>query len=295
MEQRAVSAGPVAQAGAWIESERGQKAVFGLILLNALVLGLDTSPTVSDAIGPLLGALDSAILAVFTVELAVRIACRGRSFFRDGWNLFDFVVVFVALAPVSPGFTVLRTLRVLRVFRLITVMPRLRMIVHALVSSLPGLAMIVLLQCLLFYVAGVMATKLFGADFPEWFGTLGASLYSLFQIMTLESWSMGIVRPVMEVYPYAWTFFLPFILAATFTMLNLFVAVIVNALQSLHDQETKEVGDAILSESHHVVEELRSLREEVAALRLALDGQHNTAAGRAPPPALSDAFPGAGD
>jgi len=182
---------------------------------------------------------------------------------------------------------------VLRVFRLVTVMPRLRMIVHALVSSLPGLAMIVLLQCLLFYVAGVMATKLFGADFPDWFGTLGASLYSLFQIMTLESWSMGIVRPVMEVYPYAWAFFLPFILAATFTMLNLFVAVIVNALQSLQNQDSKEVGDAILDESHQVVEELRSLRAEVAALRLSLDDQRQTAAspaaGRVPLPALSDA------
>lgn len=292
MGQRASSTSPLARAGDWIESERGQKAVFGLILLNAIVLGLDTSATVSDAIGPLLGALDNAILAIFTAELALRIGLRGRSFFREGWNLFDFVVVVVALAPVSSGFV---ALRVLRVFRLITVMPRLRMIVHALASSLPGLAMIVLLQGLLFYVAGVMATKLFGAEFPDWFGTLGASLYSLFQIMTLESWSMGIVRPVMEVYPYAWTFFLPFILAATFTMLNLFVAVIVNALQSLQDQENKKVGDAVLGEAHHVAEELRSLREEVAALRLALDDQGRTAAGRAPFPALSDALPGSGD
>ena len=277
MEKRAVSAGPVAQAGAWIESERGQKAVFGLILLNALVLGLDTSPTVSDAIGPLLGALDSAILAVFTVELAVRIACRGRSFFRDGWNLFDFVVVFVALAPVSPGFTVLRTLRVLRVFRLITVMPRLRMIVHALVSSLPGLAMIVLLQCLLFYVAGVMATKLFGADFPEWFGTLGASLYSLFQIMTLESWSMGIVRPLMDVFPYAWVFFIPFILIATFTMLNLFIAIIVNAMQTVTDADHEATQATIEAAREHIEadlhEEVRALRGEIAELKHLLRGQ----------------------
>ncbi|GAA4249029.1 ion transporter [Azospirillum formosense] len=287
MEQGGVSTGPLARAGAWIESEQGQKAIFGLILLNAVVLGLDTSSTVSDAIGPLLSALDTVILIAFTAELALRIGHQGRAFFRDGWNLFDFVVVAITLAPVGPEIMVLRTLRVLRVFRLVTVMPRLRMIVHALVSSLPGLAMIVLLQFLLFYVAGVMATKLFGADFPDWFGTLGASLYSLFQIMTLESWSMGIVRPVMEVYPYAWAFFLPFILAATFTMLNLFVAVIVNALQSLQDQDSKEVGDAILSESHHVVEELRSLRAEVAALRLTLDDQRQ--AGRTPLPALSDA------
>ncbi|QCO15643.1 ion transporter [Azospirillum brasilense] len=289
MEQRAASTGPLGRAGAWIESERGQKAVFGLILLNAVVLGLDTSAKVSEAIGPLLSALDSLILIAFTVELALRIGHQGRAFFRDGWNLFDFAVVVITLAPVGPEIMVLRTLRVLRVFRLVTVMPRLRMIVHALVSSLPGLAMIVLLQCLLFYVSGVMATKLFGADFPDWFGTLGASLYSLFQIMTLESWSMGIVRPVMEVYPYAWTFFLPFILAATFTMLNLFVAVIVNALQSLQDQDGKEVGDAILSESHQVVEELRSLRDEVAALRLTLDDQRRTAADRLALPELSAA------
>ncbi|TWA84826.1 voltage-gated sodium channel [Azospirillum brasilense] len=292
MEQRAASIGPLARAGDWIDSERGQRTVFGLILLNAVVLGLDTSSTVSDAIGPLLGTLDSLILIAFTVELALRIGHQGRSFFRDGWNLFDFAVVVITLAPVGPEIMVLRTLRVLRVFRLVTVMPRLRMIVHALVTSLPGLAMIILLQALLFYVAGVMATKLFGADFPDWFGTLGASLYSLFQIMTLESWSMGIVRPVMEVHPYAWAFFVPFIMAATFTMLNLCVAVIVNALQALQDQGSPESGDAAIPDgTHPVAEELRSLREEVAALRLALDGQRRTAEDRVSRPALS----GAGD
>ena len=269
-----------ARAGAWIESERPQKVIMGLILLNAVVLGLDTSATVTDAIGPLLSAIDTMILGVFTVELALRIGYRRTAFFRNGWNLFDFVVVLIAFGPASEGFLVLRTLRALRLLRLITVMPRLKMVVRALLSSVPGLATIVILQALLFYVAGVMATKMFGEDFPEWFGSLGGSLYSLFQIMTLESWSMGIVRPVMEKFPHAWAFFVPFIVVATFTMLNLVVAVIVNALQTLHEEavavkaETAEMEAAAADTM--VVDELRSLRAEIAALRRALDERRLT-------------------
>ncbi|GAA0576096.1 ion transporter [Caenispirillum bisanense] len=263
--------GVIERAGQWVESARIQRIITTLIIINAIILGLETSPTVTNAIGPLIAAIDQAILGVFIVELVLRIAYRRGAFFRDGWSLFDLAVVLIAVLPTTPGLAVLRALRVLRVLRLITVLPRLKMIVAALLSSLPGLGMIVMLQALLFYVGAVIATKTFGPDFPDWFGTIGASLYSLFQIMTLESWSMGIVRPVMEKFPLAWSFFVPFILIATFTMLNLFIAVIVNAMQSLHEEERaeieREVEEVAQTATDTVLAELQNLRAEIAALR----------------------------
>ena len=248
------------------EDPRFQRAIIVLIVANAITLGLETSPAIMASAGPVLVALDRAMLTVFVVELAIRIGAGGRSFFRDPWNVFDFVVVGVALAPATENFSVLRALRVLRVLRLITAVPQMRRVVGGLLSALPGLGAVVAILALMFYVAGVMATQLFGDEFPQWFGTLGKSLYSLFQIMTLESWSMGIVRPVMEVYPYAWAFFVPFILIATFTMLNLFIAVVVNAMQSYHDMEMEHVR---LSREEHasLLAEIRALRADVRALR----------------------------
>ena len=172
----------------------------------------------------------------------------------------------MALAPSTENFSVLRALRVLRVLRLITAVPQMRKVVGGLLSALPGLGSVVAILCLIFYVAAVMATQLFGSTFPQWFGTLGGTLYSLFQIMTLESWSMGIVRPVMEVHPFAWAFFVPFILVATFTMLSLFIAVVVNAMQTYHELEA---GHATTSRSDHaaLLAEVRALRADLEALR----------------------------
>ena len=185
------------------EDSRFQRAIIVLIVVNAIALGLETSPAIMSAAGPALVALDHVVLAIFVAELAIRIGACGWSFFRDPWSIFDFVVVALALAPSTENFSVLRALRVLRVLRLITAVPQMRRVVGGLLSALPGLGSVAALLALLFYVAAVMATQLFGDDFPQWFGTLWNSLYSLFQIMTLESWSMGIVRPVMEVQPYA--------------------------------------------------------------------------------------------
>ena len=248
------------------ENPRFQRIIIVLIVANAVTLGLETSPAIMASAGSVLVALDHAMLAVFVAELAIRIGAYGRSFFRDPWSLFDFVVVGLALAPSTENFSVLRALRVLRVLRLVTAVPQMRRVVGGLLSALPGLGAVVAILALVFYVAAVMATQLFGGDFPQWFGTIWNSLYSLFQIMTLESWSMGIVRPVMEVHPYAWAFFVPFILIATFTMLNLFIAVVVNAMQSYHDMET---GHTETSHSEHaeLLAEVRALREDLQALK----------------------------
>ena len=256
---------------AWLVRAPVQNTILALILVNAVVLGLETSASVMQAWGPALRALDQAILAVFVVEIALRIVAWRGAFFRDPWSLFDLAVVAIALVPASGPFAVLRALRVLRVLRILTIVPSMRRVVGGLLAAIPGLSSIAAVLGLLFYVFAVIATKLFGADFPDWFGTLGRSLYTLFQVMTLESWSMGIVRPVMEIYAYAWAFFVPFILMATFTMLNLFIGVIVSAMQSFTEAEKAEtiaaVGDARDHIEADLHAELRALRGEIAALR----------------------------
>lgn len=254
-----------------VERPPAQTFIMVLILINAVTLGLETNAGVMQRWGDILHVVDRAILTVFVVELALRLVAHGLRFFRDPWSIFDFLVVGIALVPAAGPFSVLRALRVLRVLRLITMLPNMRRVVAGLLSAIPGLASVFGIIAIIFYVAAVIATKLFGATFPDWFGTIGLSAYTLFQVMTLESWSMGIVRPVMEVFPYAWLFFILFILISTFTMLNLFIAVIVNAIQAEHDLELRDKAAAEPEPEPTPVErELRALREEVRALRTLL-------------------------
>ena len=264
-------------AGRFVESGRVQRFIAGLILLNAVILGLETVPAVMAQAGNLLLALDTAILAVFVAELAIKLASQRSAFFRSGWNWFDLIVVGIALVPSAGPLAVLRSLRVLRVLRLLSVVPSMRNVIEALLRALPGLGSVGALIFLIFYVGAVLTTNLFGATFPDWFGTIGESMYSLFQIMTLESWSMGIVRPVMEVHPNAWIFFVPFILTTTFAVLNLLVGIIVDAMQSQHkaDQavEAAQAHDertAIISDLAATRDRLAELTAEIALLRAAL-------------------------
>lgn len=264
-----------ARAGRWIESARVQHAIVLLIVINAVILGLETSPAVMERLGPMLRLADSLILGVFVIEIAIKLFAYRLRFFTIAWNVFDFIVVGIALIPASGPLAVLRALRVLRVLRLISMVPKLRFIVEALLHAVPGIASIAGLMLLLFYVFAVMATGLFGEQFPDWFGSIGASMYTLFQIMTLESWSMGIVRPVMETHPHAWLFFVPFILIATFTMLNLFIGIIVDTMQTMHEAEhTRDrtlIEQRIETEGGAIEDEIRGLREEIRELRAALD------------------------
>jgi voltage-gated sodium channel len=221
--------------------------------------------------GEILLAVDAVVLAIFVVEILLRLYVHRLRFFRDPWSLFDFTIVAIALVPASGPFQVLRALRILRVLRLISVVPSLRRVVAGLIAALPGMGSIIMLLAIVFYVASVMATELFGEAFPEWFGTIGASAYSLFQIMTLESWSMGIVRPVMEEFPYAWAFFVPFILMTTFVVLNLFIGVVVSAMQETVDEAATENRKEIASEGKAVTAALAELRQEVRDLRAAME------------------------
>ncbi|MEP2642610.1 ion transporter [Roseobacter sp.] len=245
----------------WLDQPWVTTTVMVVIIFNAILLGLETSTTVMAQMGPVIVALDVACLGFFIAEILLKIVARGGRFFKNGWNLFDFAIVAAALVPGSQTMSVLRALRILRVLRVISVAPRLRRVVEGFVTALPGMASVFLLMAIIFYIGAVIATKLFGASFPEWFGSLASSGYTLFQIMTLESWSMGIVRPVMEIYPYAWAFFVPFIMITTFAVVNLLVGLIVNSMQDAHQEEAGAVTDAYRDE---VLNRLIAIEKQLA-------------------------------
>jgi voltage-gated sodium channel len=254
-----------------VDGQRMQRIISTLIVINAVTLGLETSKTAMAVAGNWLVAADHLILTVFVVEIAARMVLRGLGFFRDPWNVFDFVVVGIALLPATGQLSVLRALRILRVLRLISIVPQLKRVVASLLSAIPGLSSIIAIMVLVFYVFGVIATKLYGDAFPQWFGTLGESMYSLFQIMTLESWSMGIVRPVMEIFPHAWLFFVPFILVTTFTVLNLFIAIIVSAMETQRRLEEGSTEDVVAHAANEITAamhaDVQAMREELRELK----------------------------
>ncbi len=267
----------------FIEHPYVQRAIITLILVNAALLGVETWPAAMAAAGELIVTLDLIILTIFVVEIIIRLYVYRLAFWRDPWSVFDFAVVAIALVPASGELAVLRALRVLRVLRLLTMVPSMRRVVGALLEAIPGLGAIAMVLLIIYYVFAVIATNLFAADYPEWFGHLGRSLYTLFQIMTLESWSMGIARPVMENFPYSWAFFVPFILIATFTMLNLFIAIIVNAMQRYSEKEHQATIAVVEQAATHTEAdlhaEMRGIRDEIRELkRLLLQG----AAGQPP-------------
>ncbi len=251
-----------AQILAFLDRPSVRNFIIGVILLNAVMLGLETSDAVMDVAGPLVVAIDTACLGVFVIELAAKLFALRLSFFRSGWNLFDFVIVGISLVPGAQTFNVLRALRVLRLLRVISVAPSLRRVVDGFIRALPGMGSVIVLMAMIYYIGAVLATKLFGDAFPEWFGDLGASAYTLFQIMTLESWSMGIVRPVMVEFPYAWLFFVPFILFTTFAVVNLLVGLIVNSMQDAHNQESNARTDEYREE---VLARLRTIEARLEA------------------------------
>ncbi|HKL69461.1 ion transporter [Salibaculum sp.] len=225
-----------------------RNVIIGVIIFNAIILGLETSDVVMGRWGPLIYALDTACLVIFVIEIGAKLFAHRLRFFASGWNIFDFTIVAIALVPAGQTLSVLRALRILRVLRVVSAAPRLRRVVEGFVTALPGMGSVFLLMAMIFYIGAVISTKLFGDAFPDWFGTLGLSAYTLFQIMTLESWSMGIVRPVMEVYPQAWVFFVPFILLTTFAVVNLLVGLIVNSMQDAHHEEADAATDSYRDE-----------------------------------------------
>lgn len=236
----------------FVNSTRFQNSIIVLIIINAIILGMETSTYLMTNWGDFLKALDGLILKIFVVEILLKLYVHRLRFFTKPWSVFDFAVVAITFIPAGETFAALRALRVLRALRLISVVPTMRQVIAGLLSAIPGIASVATIMMLFFYVFAVLGTHLYGAAFPDWFGTLGKTMYTLFQVMTLESWSMGIVRPVMEQHPGAWLFFITYILVTTFTMLNLFIAVIVNAMHTDSDElaaeNRKELKNALSKE-----------------------------------------------
>ncbi|MCG7536533.1 ion transporter [Pseudoalteromonas sp. OOF1S-7] len=225
-----------------VEAQWFQNLLIAVILFNAFTLGLETTQFGKDN-AAILHKIDFVILIIFTIELVLKLVVYRLTFFKSGWNWFDLIIVAVSWVPSSGPLSVLRAFRILRVLRLFSIVPQMRRVIGALGHSLPGMASVIGVLGIVFYVSAVLTTKLFGQhpdpNMQEWFGSIGASAYTLFQVMTLESWSMGIVRPTMELFPQSWLFFVPFIIITSFAVLNLFIGIIVDAMQVMHEEEGK--------------------------------------------------------
>ncbi len=259
-----------ARARALVEHKGFQRLVIVLIVFNAVTLGLETSARLMADHGSVLHVLDRATLAVFVAELLLRLYGYGPRFFTDAWSVFDLLVVGIALVPAAGPLSVLRALRILRALRLISAVPSMRRVVAGLLAAVPGMASVAALLSLVIFVAGVMATKLFGAIAPVYFGDLGTTLFTLFQIMTGEAWP-DVARAVMAEAPLAWIFFVVYILVSSFAVLNLFIAVVVSGME---DQVTADLAEAEernaaaqARSDAEILEEVRALRREVAELR----------------------------
>ena len=249
-----------------VESRWFQNFIITIILINGAVLGIQTIEGLTPSSMLILDMVDKICLTIFVVELSMKLIIYRTSFFKRGWNIFDFIIVGISLIPASGQLSILRALRILRLLRLITTVDSIRRVVSGMLIAIPGVGSVGALLLIFFYIGAVISTTLFGDLFPQWFGNLGRSMYSLFQIMTLESWSMGIVRPVMEAFPYAWIFFIPFIMVTTFMVLNLFIGIIVDAIATVKEQDNVDRQHQFSSK-----QDIDQLRQDIAVLQNQLD------------------------
>ncbi|MER5318455.1 ion transporter [Streptosporangium roseum] len=232
-------------------------------MINAITIGCETSSYLTDRIGGFLHVVDRVALAGFTVELVARLYAHRGGFFKDPWNWFDAIIVVVALIPASGPTSVLRTLRIMRALRLVAAVPSMRKVVGALFAAMPGMGAIIGLLVLVMYVSAVMATQLFGELVPEHFDELPTSLFTLFQVMTGEAWP-DIAQKVMAEKPWAWLFFVGYSLMASYVVLNLFIAVVVNAMD---DQNTSAEEQRTEDQLTTVLNELARLHDRIDAMQ----------------------------
>ena len=261
----------------FIDSKFVTLGITVLILINAVTLGMETNNELSARVGNVLNWIDLTILIIFSIEIALKFYAYRLRFFHSGWNIFDLIIVAIAWMPTNGALSVLRTLRILRVLRLISVVPQMRRVVSAIGYSIPGMVSVISVLGLIFYVSAVLATRLFGTypdpNMQEWFGSISASAYTLFQIMTLESWSMGVVRPTMDLFPWAWTFFLPFIIITSFAVLNFFIGIIVDSMQTAQKLEAdaamqKDDAPVTQKDLRNLLVQLSDISDKLEKMRL---------------------------
>ena len=254
-----------------IDNSYFKNAITTLIVLNAITLGLETVETLPPLLHLGIKFFDIFVVGIFVIELLLKIYAHRLDFFRSGWNIFDFFVVGVSILPGSGPFQVMRSLRVLRVLRLLHVVPMMRRIVEALFKALPVMGAIIAVLAVLIYASAVMATSLYGrTDDPDvhaLFRDIPASAFTLFQVMTMDGWRNEVVQKVMDDgHPYAWIFFLSFIFLASFAVLNLFIALIVEALQAEQDERTEEAIEQIEDEIEDTEEKMLKKGDEILSV-----------------------------
>ncbi len=262
----------------FIENKYTSNFILAVIIFNSIVLGLMTYPAIMAKCGDFLTDSCTVCVIIFTIEIFIKLFVYGKSFFKDGWNNFDFILVAISWIPtggVFSSFRAFRVLRALRALRLITRMQRLRIIVQAIIESIPNVGWASLLLLLIFYIFAIMGTTMFSEVFPEFFGTIGKSMYSLFQIMTLESWSMGIARPVIAEFPFAWIYFISFILTSSFIVMNVIVGVVVNAIGELSEQNRKEQELKNILNSTNLELELNKLKSQITIVESLIKSEKN--------------------
>ena len=254
-----------------LDNKRFERIIIAAIVINGITLGLETSSTVMAHAGPSLHVVDNILLAIFVTEIAAKMIVYRSQFWRDPWSVFDLVVISITVLPATDNLSILRALRILRAMRLISAIPSLRRVVTSLLSAIPSMGSIILLLLLINYIFSVMSTKLFGAEFGKYFGTLGESFFTFFQIMTLEGWANEVVRPVMEKYPWAWLLFVPYIVLTSFMVLNLFIGIVVDAMQQQNLKTREVVIQVTESEYSRLMSELGAIRAE---MRLVKGAEH---------------------
>jgi len=226
-----------------VESTWFQRFIIGVILVNAALIGTDTYPSMHSEYGQLLNLLDAICLGIFTIEIIIKfIACgtRPQDYFKSNWNTFDLIIVAAAFMPgLSEQTTILRLIRLLRVLRLLSSMPNLQIMVMALAHSFPRIGQMGLLAGLLFYVYAVIGQTLFSKHDPQHWETLHISMLSLFRTLTLEDWT-DLMYKGMELYPWAWIFFVSFVLLATFVIFNMLIGIILTSMEEARDIVVRE-------------------------------------------------------
>ena len=252
----------------FVEGALFQNFILAVIIINSILLGVMTYPKIMTVAGPLLHLICNICVGIFTIEIILKLYVYGKNFFKSGWNNFDFIIVAISLVPTGGAFSsfrVFRILRALRALRLITQLEKLRVIVQAIIDSIPNVGWASVLLLIIFYIFSIMGTTLFAADFPDWFGSIGKSMYTLFQVMTLESWSMGIARPVISLHPFAWMYFISFILISSFIVMNVIVGVVVNAISEISaDIKKQKETKRLITNKADLRHELFRLKEQIA-------------------------------
>jgi voltage-gated sodium channel len=259
----------------FVHSAKFTRFITALILINAVTLGLETSPAMMAKYGSILSVIDHTILFIFVCEILLKLFSFRLNFFGSGWNVFDFLIVGISVLPALGPFDILRTLRVFRVMRLISIVPKMRKVISSLLSAIPGMTSVLAVLLVIFYVAAVMTTQLFGAVqdpvLQNLYGTVGDSMFTLFQLMTLEGWVDDIAAPTMIHFPWSWLFFVFFIIITSFAVLNLFIGIIVDAMQIMHSEEADELRHQDHSEEMQAIQglqkQLEALAADIAALK----------------------------